>query len=164
MELYNLSPKKGSRRNRKRLGRGNGSGHGKTSGRGNKGQLSRAGVSIPAWFEGGQMPFYRRIPKIGFISRKRVLGLNLYNTVKLSDLNRFDDGAVVDAAALKEKGLACKASLKAGIKVLGTGTLEKKLTLKVNAVTKGAKAQIEAKGGTIELLEKKANKVEAKSK
>lgn len=152
MRLDQLSPGKRSRKNRKKLGRGNASGTGKTSGKGHKGQKARSGASIPAHFEGGQMPLYRRIPKVGFVSRKRILGLNVFNTVNLDVLNLFDDGAIVDAAALKTRGYGCRSSKRAGIKVLGSGSLDKKLTVKVTAVTKGARAKIEAAGGTIELV------------
>ena len=98
MELSKLSPGKGARKMRKRVGRGESSGHGKTSCHGGKGQTARSGGKIRPGFEGGQMPLYRRVPKIGFRSRKKVLGVNCYNLVNLSVLDLFEDGAVVDAA------------------------------------------------------------------
>jgi large subunit ribosomal protein L15 len=155
MELNKLKPNRKSRKVATRLGRGNGSGLGKTCGKGHKGQKARSGVSIPFGFEGGQMPLYRRIPKVGFVSRKRVLGLNIYNEISLSDLNKFDDGAVVNVEALKALGLGTRSSKRAGIKILGSGELEKKLTVQVQAVTKSAQKAIEAKGGTVELVKKK---------
>ena len=152
MKLSSLAPAKGSRKSRKRVGRGEASGLGKTSGKGHKGQKARAGGGVRPGFEGGQMPLYRRVPKFGFRSRKELLGLNQYNLVNLDVLNRFEDGAVVDIPALQEAGYGKKARLKAGVKVLGSGSLEKKLTVRVHAVTKGAQAAIEKAGGSVELL------------
>jgi large subunit ribosomal protein L15 len=154
MELHDLKPNKKSRKWAVRLGRGNGSGLGKTCGKGHKGQKARSGGKVPAYFEGGQMPIYRRIPKVGFVSRKRVLGLNVFNTVSLSQLNQFEDGSVVDGEALKAVGLGTRSSKRAGIKILGSGELEKKLTVKVQAVTKSARKAIEEKGGTVEIVKK----------
>ena len=155
MELSTLAPLKGARKSRKRIGRGNGSGTGKTSGKGHKGQKARSGGKVRRGFEGGQMPLYRRIPKIGFTSRKRVLGTNQYNLVNFAVLNRFEDGATVDADSLKALGYRARASKKAGYKVLGGGAdeLTKKLTVRVQAISGAAKQAIEAKGGTVEILE-----------
>ena len=132
---------------RKRVGRGPGSGLGKTSGRGENGQKSRSGASIPAWFQGGQTPLYRRVPKRGFNNARF---RTEYATINLSDLNRFEDGAVVDTKLLKEVGLINKEL--DGVKVLGNGELTKKLTVKVNAFTKTAKEKIENIGGKTEVI------------
>lgn len=156
MKLENLSPAKGARKKRMRVGRGNASGAGRTSGRGEKGQKARSGASIRANFEGGQMPLYLRVPKIGFTSRKRTLGVNQYHLISLRTLNSFDEGAVVDEAALRARGYLGASRKQAGIKVLANGDLEKKLTLKVNAISASAKAQVEKLGGTVELIEKSA--------
>lgn len=152
MNLSQLSVPKGARKKRKTLGRGEGSGHGKTCCKGGKGQTARSGGKIRAGFEGGQMPLYRRIPKLGFISREQVAGRNQYMTVDLSILERFDTGATVDAAALAAIGYAPRAKEKAGIKILGSGKLTKKLKVAVNALTETARAQIESCGGTVELV------------
>lgn len=132
---------------RKRVGRGNGSGLGKTAGTGEKGQNSRSGVSISAWFEGGQTPLYRRIPKRGFNNarfRKE------FAIVNLSDLNKFKDGDVVTPATLIEKGIVNKEM--AGIKVLANGKLERKLTVKANRFSSVAVTKIEELGGTTEVI------------
>ena len=150
MELSKLSPGKGARKARTRVGRGEGSGRGKTSGRGGKGQTARTGGKVRLGFEGGQMPLYRRVPKLGFRSRQKTLGLNCYSVVNLDVLNCFEDGAVVDAAALRARGVGIKNKHKAGIKILARGDLSKRLTVKVQAVSKAAKAKIEAAGGTVE--------------
>ena len=147
MELNNLKPKKGSRHAKKRVGRGPGSGHGKTAARGEKGQKSRSGYSGKRGFEGGQMPLHRRIPKRGFtnIFKKE------YAVVNLSDLERFDNGATVDEAALREAGLV--KGRNDGIKVLGTGELTKKLTVSATKFSATARKQIEAAGGTCQEIE-----------
>ena len=132
---------------RKRVGRGPGSGMGKTSTRGENGQRSRSGASIPAWFEGGQSPLYRRIPKRGFNNARF---RTEYATINLSDLNRFNDGDVVTPEILKEKGIVKKQLC--GIKVLGNGTLEKKLTVKANRFSSAAVTKIESAGGTAEVI------------
>ena len=132
---------------RKRVGRGPGSGMGKTSTRGENGQRSRSGASIPAWFEGGQSPLYRRIPKRGFNNARFRIE---YATINLSDLNRFNDGDVVTPELLKEKGIVKKQLC--GIKVLGNGTLEKKLTVKANRFSSAAVTKIESAGGTAEVI------------
>ena len=132
---------------RKRVGRGPGSGMGKTSTRGENGQRSRSGASIPAWFEGGQSPLYRRIPKRGFNNARFRIE---YATINLSDLNRFNDGDVVTPEILKEKGIVKKQLC--GIKVLGNGTLEKKLTVRANRFSSSAVTKIESAGGTAEVI------------
>jgi len=146
MRIHDLSPKEGSRKNRKRVGRGVGSGHGRTSCRGHKGQKARSGGTIVPGFEGGQMPLQRRLPKRGFtnIFRKEVAVVNL------KDLNRFESSAVVDLEALKSAGLVRKAE--GGVKVLGKGDLDRPLTVKVDQVSKTAKEKIESAGGKVELL------------
>lgn len=132
---------------RKRVGRGPGSGMGKTSTRGENGQKSRSGASIKAWFEGGQSPLYRRIPKRGFNNAKFRIE---FATINLSDLNRFNDGDVVTPELLKEKGIVKKQLC--GIKVLGNGTLEKKLTVRANRFSSSAVTKIESAGGTAEVI------------
>lgn len=133
---------------RKRVGRGPGSGMGKTSTRGQKGQKSRSGVSISAWFEGGQTPLYRRVPKRGF---KNTRFRTEYATINLSDLNKhFNDGDVVSPEVLKEKGII-KQQL-CGVKVLGNGELEKKLTIKANRFSSSAVTKIESAGGKAEVI------------
>lgn len=151
MELGTLKAPRGAKKRRSRFGLGEGSGHGKTSGRGGKGQTARSGGGVRPGFEGGQMPLSRRLPKFGFTSRTRVLGKNVYAVVNVGDLERFPDGAVVDYAALKSQGYAKGSYAKAGIKVLGEGTLSKKLTVKVQAISAAARTKIEANGGSIEI-------------
>jgi len=151
MRLHNLKPRPGSKHRRKRLGQGESSGHGKTSGRGGKGQTARSGSSIRIGFEGGQMPLIRRIPKRGFNNDRFTTA---YSAVNVSSLNQFEDGARVDETALRSLGLANGPLL--GIKLLGSGDLTKKLTVVVSAVSASAKAKIEAKGGTVEIVVKKA--------
>ena len=133
---------------RKRVGRGPGSGMGKTSTRGQKGQKSRSGVSIPAWFQGGQTPLYRRVPKRGFNNARF---RTQFATINLSDLNKFfNDGDVVTPEILKEKGII-KQQL-CGVKVLGNGELEKKLTIKANRFSSSAVTKIESAGGKAEVI------------
>jgi large subunit ribosomal protein L15 len=143
MELSNLKPKKGARHAKKRVGRGPGSGNGKTSGRGEKGQKSRSGFSRALGFEGGQMPLHRRLPKRGFtnIFKKE------RHVVNVSDLERFDNGATVDEATLRQAGLI-KGQSEGGIKILGDGKLTKKLTVHATKFSESARKQIEAAGGT----------------
>lgn len=152
MELSTLRPSAGSKKKKKRLGRGESSGLGKTSGRGGKGQTARSGSGIPARFEGGQMPLYRRVGKIGFFSRVHNKGLNQYTTVDLNILERFDADSTVDLDTLVSKGVKLSSKRKAGVKVLGSGSLTKKLSVKVNAISASAKEKIEALGGTVELV------------
>jgi large subunit ribosomal protein L15 len=158
MRLHNLKPRPGSKHRRKRLGQGESSGHGKTSGRGGKGQTARSGSSIRVGFEGGQMPLIRRIPKRGFNNTR--FGTQ-YLPVNVGDLNQFEDGARVDETALRSIGLANGAA--DGIKVLGTGDLTKKLTVVVSAISTSAKAKIEAKGGTVEIVARKKSVEPAKA-
>ena len=144
LTLSNLSPHPGSTKQRKRLGRGQGTGLGKTAGRGHKGYKSRSGSSIRPGFEGGQMPLHRRLPKRGFTNIfKKQFGI-----VNLKDLDQFDDGATVDRQALQEKGLVGKKYDM--VKVLGTGEIAKKLTIKVDKVSESARKKIEVAGGKIE--------------
>ena len=146
MKLHELSPVAGSTFVGKRKGRGAGSGNGKTGGRGHKGQKARSGGKIRAGFEGGQMPLVRRIPKRGF---NNIFAKPL-TSVNVGMLNRFEDGAVVDAAALAEAGIipACPN----GLKVLGTGELTKKITVKAAAFSESAKEKIEQAGGKAEVV------------
>ncbi len=146
MKLQELSPAPGSVRDVKRIGRGHGSGQGKTAGKGHKGQKARAGRGMQLGFEGGQMPLQRRIPKRGFVN---IFATN-YATLNVGSLNVFEDGAVVDAAALKEAGLVKKTY--DGVKILANGTLTKKLTVKAAAYSEAAKAKIEAAGGKAEVI------------
>ena len=133
---------------RKRVGRGPGSGLGKTSGRGENGQKSRSGASIPAWFQGGQSPLYRRVPKRGFNNARF---RTEYATINLSDLNKyFNDGDEVTPELLKEKGII-KQQL-CGVKVLGNGELEKKLTIRANRFSSSAITKIESAGGKAEVI------------
>ena len=146
MDLSNLQPAEGSRHSDNfRRGRGHGSGNGKTAGKGHKGQKARSGAPRPG-FEGGQMPLYRRLPKRGFTCRnsKEIVGINV------SALNRFEDGATVTVETMVEIGLVTNP--KDGVKILGNGEITKKLNVKVNAYSEGAKAKIEAAGGTVEVI------------
>ncbi|CAM4164523.1 50S ribosomal protein L15 [Erysipelothrix inopinata] len=146
MKLHELKYNEGARQDRKRLGRGHGSGTGKTSGKGHKGQNARSGGGVALGFEGGQTPLFKRIPKRGFKNVNRVE----YAVVNLSSLNVFEDGAEVTIAELKAKGIV-KNTLD-GVKVLGQGELEKKLTVKVNAFSKSAIESIEKMGGKAEVI------------
>ena len=141
-ELTNLEAK-----NRKRIGRGPGSGHGKTAGKGHKGQNARSGGGVRPGFEGGQLPLYRRLSKRGFNNYNFQ---TVYATVNVSDLERFDEGTVVTVEKLKEVGLVNKEL--DGVKVLGNGELSKKLTVKANKFSETAKQKIENVGGTIEVI------------
>jgi large subunit ribosomal protein L15 len=146
MRLHDLKPRPGAKHRRKRLGSGESSGHGKTSGRGGKGQTARSGSSIRPGFEGGQMPLIRRIPKRGF---NNVRFGTSYLPVNLAALNQFEDGARVDETALRQAGLANgKAD---GIKILGAGELTRKLTVAAHAFSASAKTKIEALGGVCEV-------------
>ena len=146
MKLESLPASKEAKA-RKIVGRGPGSGMGKTSTRGENGQKSRSGVSIKPWFEGGQTPLYRRVPKRGFNNARF---RTEYAVVNLSDLNRFNDGDVVTPALLREKGIV--KDQKAGIKVLANGKLEKKITVKANRFSSAAVTKIEELGGTTEVI------------
>ena len=145
-ELSRLKPPAGATKKRKRKGRGIGSGNGKTAGKGQKGQKSRSGGSVPPGFEGGQMPLHRRLPKGGFKNRFRVE----YATLNVSALNRFDDGAVVDMETLVELGMVKKNQKL--LKLLGHGEVSKKVTVKVNKASATAQSKVEAAGGTIEVI------------
>lgn len=146
MNLHELSPAIGSKRAAKRIGRGHGSGQGKTAGKGHKGQKARSGGSIRPGFEGGQMPLQRRIPKRGFnnIFAKKILAVNV------GSLNIFEDGTEVDAKALKNAGIIKKEY--DGIKILSNGKLTKKLNVKANAFSEFAKQKIEEVGGKAEVI------------
>ena len=146
MKLHELAPAAGSKKTRTRVGRGLGSGLGKTSGRGQKGQNSRSGGGVRTGFEGGQMPLYRRLPKRGF---KNIFALQ-YAEVNVSQLNRFEDGTTVDPVALIEAGIL--KNVRDGIRILGNGTLERKLTVIANGFTKSAVEKIEAAGGKVEVI------------
>ena len=143
IKLNTLSPSKGSRKQKKRLGRGPGSGHGKTAGRGHKGQRSRSGYSAGPGFEGGQMPLHRRLPKRGFsnIFKKE------YAIVSLTDLDRFDADTVIDRTLLLDTGLIKKKDVY--VKVLANGEISKALTVDVDKISQGARVKIEAAGGSI---------------
>ena len=147
MELNNLKPKKGARHAKKRVGRGPGSGHGKTSSRGEKGQKSRSGYSGKRGFEGGQMPLHRRLPKRGFTN----IFKKDYAVVNVSDLERFDSGATIDEAALRQAGLV--KGQHDGVKVLGDGGLSKKLTVSATKFSKSAREIIEKAGGTCQEIQ-----------
>ena len=142
MELNNLKPKKGARHAKKRIGRGPGSGHGKTAGRGEKGQKSRSGFSRMIGFEGGQMPLHRRLPKRGFTN----IFKKDFAVVNLADLERFDNGTTVDEAVLRAAGLV--KGRHDGIKVLGFGKLSKKLNVAATKFSESARGAIEAAGGS----------------
>jgi large subunit ribosomal protein L15 len=146
-DLNNLRRPEGAHRARKRLGRGPGSGTGKTSGKGHKGQKARAGGKVPAWFEGGQMPLLRRLPKRGFKSHKE----NDFEVVNVKDLARIEEDTITPAI-LHEHGLI---DLGKGlpVKLLGKGEVERKVTIQVDAVSAGARKKVEDAGGAVELLE-----------
>ena len=147
MKLHELKPNEKAFKPRKRVGRGPGSGLGKTSGRGENGQKSRSGYSHKAGFEGGQLPLYRRLPKRGFSNAKFKCE---YAVINVSDLNKFDNGAIVTPEILKDMGILKKQL--SGVKILGNGNLDKKLTVKAHRFTASAQAKIEAKGGKAEVI------------
>lgn len=146
MKLHELKPSEGSRKVRNRVGRGSSSGNGKTSGRGHKGQKARSGGGVRLGFEGGQTPLFQTLPKRGFtnINRKE------YAVVNLDTLNRFEDGTEVTPVLLVETGVI--KNEKSGIKVLGNGAIERKLTVKANKFSQAAKEAIEAAGGSVEVI------------
>jgi large subunit ribosomal protein L15 len=146
MKLHELSPAPGSKKKPTRVGRGIGSGLGKTSGRGHKGQNARAGGGVRPGFEGGQMPIYRRLPKRGFYNK---FGKE-YTEVNVRELNRFEAGTVVDPVVLVESGVI--KNVRDGIRILGNGELEKALTVKANGFTKSAAEKIQAAGGKVEVI------------
>jgi large subunit ribosomal protein L15 len=144
MQLQDVKPRPGAKKRRKRIGCGESSGHGKTSCKGHKGQKARAGKGIRPGFEGGQMPLHRRLPKKGFSNFQF---RDVYEVVNVGDLNSFDDGAVINEASLREKGLVnrnCDA-----IKILGSGDLSRKLTVEIAKVSASAREKIEKAGGSI---------------
>lgn len=147
MRLHDLKPQPGAKHRRKRLGRGEGSGLGKTSGRGHKGQRARSGGTVREGFEGGQMPLHRRLPKRGFNNADHTI---YYIPVNVSDLEGFDAGTEINVETLRKAGLAKGRGQ--GVKILGQGDISKKLTLKVQAFSASAKQKIEAAGGTCEAV------------
>jgi large subunit ribosomal protein L15 len=146
MNLHELKYNEGARHTTKRLGRGQGSGQGKTSGKGHKGQNARSGGGVAIGFEGGQTPFFKSMPKRGFSNFNRIE----YAVVNLSDLNRFEDGTTVTPELLKQAGIVKKQL--DGVKVLGNGTLEKKVNVTCNKISKTAQAAIEKAGGKVEVI------------
>ena len=146
MNLHEMKYNEGARHTTKRLGRGQGSGQGKTSGKGHKGQNARSGGGVAIGFEGGQTPFFKSMPKRGFTNFNRIE----YAVVNLSDLNRFDEGTTVTAELLKQAGIVKKQL--DGIKVLGNGKLEKKINVACNKISKSAQAAIEKAGGKVEVI------------
>ncbi len=146
LDLSNLKPAPGSKKKAKRVGRGNASGTGTTAGRGTKGQNSRSGGGVPPWFEGGQMPIYRRLPKRGFKNRFR----KEYVIVNISDLAGFESGSVIDRQALKEKGKI--PSLDVAVKLLANGEIEIPLTIKLDKASGSAVEKIEKAGGSFNAL------------
>ena len=145
INLSNLSPNKGATKQRKRLGRGRATGHGKTSGRGHKGYKARSGSGVKPGFEGGQMPIQRRLPKRGFTN----IFKTEYSIINLRDLDRFDDGATVNNETLFELGMIKKVDNL--VKILGDGDLGKKLDISVEKISKSAQEKIEAAGGTVKV-------------
>ncbi|MCY6483479.1 50S ribosomal protein L15 [Clostridium aestuarii] len=146
MKLHELKPAVGAKKASKRVGRGSGSGLGKTSGKGQKGQKSRSGGGVRPGFEGGQMPLYRRLPKRGFTN----IFAKEYVEVNVNRLNIFEDGTEITPELLKENGVISK--VKDGVKILGNGELEKKLVVKATKFTKGAVEKIETAGGKVEVI------------
>ncbi|MCI8595288.1 MAG: 50S ribosomal protein L15 [Clostridia bacterium] len=147
MKMHDLSPAVGAKRGVKRLGRGIGSGTGKTSGKGHKGQWARSGGGVRPGFEGGQMPLSRRLPKTGFDNRYK----KVYSIVNLGDLNEFEDGAVVNLETLIKNGIVGKEE-PYGLKVLANGELTKKITVQAKKFSKSAIEKIEKAGGKVEVL------------
>ena len=144
--LNNLKPARGATKRRKRVGRGQGSGSGTTAGKGYKGQNSRAGGGVPHWFEGGQMPLYRRVPKRGFFSRNRVEN----QIVNLIDFDRLDVSRDIDIDYLRERGFV--SGREPRVKILGSGEVEGAFKVRVHAISASARAKIEEKGGAVEIL------------
>lgn len=147
MKLNELKSSPGATKKRSRVGRGHGSGSGKTSGRGHKGQNSRSGGGVRPQFEGGQMPLYRRVPKRGFNNKRFA---KHYHEINVESLNKFEDGTVVDEKMIHDSGVLTIPKVNDGIKILGRGELTKKLTVRANAFTASAKEKIENAGGTVE--------------
>jgi len=152
MDLSNLKPAKGSTQSKKRIGRGEGSGKGGTATKGHKGQKSRSGARIPAWFEGGQMPLQRRVPKFGFKNRNRVAyaAINLSRLSRLLEEGRISEGDTVTPETLTSLGLTDKRDL---VKILGDGEFSAKLEIAAHAFSASAKEKIEAAGGTARVVE-----------
>lgn len=146
MKLHELRPNEGSTKNRKRLGRGTATGQGKTSGRGQGGQNSRSGGGVRPGFEGGQLPIFKRLPKRGFTN----IFAKKYTTVNIEDLNRFEENVEITPELLLENGVIKK--LQDGVKILGNGELNKKLTVKAQKFSKSAIEKIEATGGKVEVI------------
>jgi large subunit ribosomal protein L15 len=146
MELYELAPEKGQHKSRKRIGRGVGSGSGKTSGRGHKGQNARSGGGVRPGYEGGQMPIHRRLPKRGFKNPFK----KIFAIINVQDLSRFTAETLVDEVALVKSGLV--KGDRDGIKLLGKGDVQIPLTLRINKISEGARQKIEAAGGKIEVI------------
>lgn len=146
MNLENLSPNKGARKAPKRIGRGHGSGHGKTAGKGHKGQKARSGGGVRPGFEGGQMPLQRRVPKRGFNN----IFAKKFAVVNVSALNRFEEGSVIDSNVLIEAGIIKKSY--DGVKILANGNVDKKLIVKASAFSESAKQKIESLGGKAEVI------------
>jgi len=153
VNLSGLSPVPGSRRRRKRLGLGEGSGHGRSCGRGENGQRSRSGFSLPAGFEGGQMPIHRRLPKRGFVSRKRVRGENVFTLVPLKRLAELETDSEITLEVLRGAGLASPPGRR--VKILGGVEIDKKIVVEAHAISASAKAAIEKAGGEVRILGKK---------
>lgn len=152
LSLANLAPNPRSRRPKKRVGFGESSGHGKTSSRGGKGQTARKSGHVRVGFEGGQMPLYRRLPKYGFVSRAKVLGRNSYALVNLNSIElRFESGETVSLETLLSKGVLKRLGKNCGVKLLGNGALTKKLSFVVQAASEGARKQVEAAGGSLDI-------------
>jgi len=152
LRLENLKNSPGARKARKRVGRGESSGIGKTCGKGGKGQTARCGGKIRPGFEGGQMPLYRRLRKFGFRSVTRLRGDNLHTLVPVEALNLFEDGAVVDADALKAIGIIPSSREKAGYKLLNDGEVVKRVVVRVNSASQSAIQSVIAAGGTVEIV------------
>lgn len=146
MRLHELRPAEGAKKSPKRIGRGTGSGWGKSAGKGQKGQNSRSGGGVRPGFEGGQMPLYRRLPKRGFTN----IFAKEYTCINIDRLNIFEDGTEVTPELLLQTGMVKK--LNDGIKILGNGNIEKKLTVKANKISKAAAEKIEAAGGKVEVI------------
>ncbi|RUM87854.1 MAG: 50S ribosomal protein L15 [Thermodesulfatator sp.] len=146
MTLDSLTPHEGAKKKKKRIGRGQGSGHGKTACKGQKGQKSRSGASIPAGFQGGQMPIYRQLPKRGFKNPFR----KVYGVLNVSTLNAIEHDGVIDVEYLQQRGLVRKRDKL--VKVLGDGEITKAVRIKVHAVSKAAREKIEKAGGSIEII------------
>ncbi len=158
MKLNELKATPGARQKAWRKGRGHSSGNGKTAGRGHKGQNARSGGGVRPQFEGGQMPLYRRLPKRGFNNKRFALH---YHEINIEDLNRFNDGDVVNAHTIHESGVLTIPKVHDGIKILGRGELNKKLTVQVAACTESARQKIEQAGGSVEVTKQRKAKVEA---